>query len=440
MAASWVPLRWVMALMWFGPVLVRAHQSNERELLYEVFPEGVTGYRGKQDSVKKRDAAAPRSYFDASTESPYEAGRRPREQGEEDHYDSTLDENRWDRKPIDYEFSEPIGQWAPPQTEAMAQQPHLHHPFLRRASTCSTSDSTCINKMCTAAQQTTTNVCTKVGGGADCEDGTPPQELCESDCSECSTGPSPTLSPTTPKAPTTTYYWKPECSNVITTAQGQKKDSCMPSWCNIRNNSACATSILAANAEAESLLLEQLPAMECNPFCNQSKAEVCTRLATIFNGRGSVKAAYCTGTFLVVWSTGQPGHNFDGWSIPRPPGGASCSYKDCDDDDTYAGTSNQKCVVRTKADQYLVFKFPLNVTDFGPNTVMNTVEGSPSEVGGRKLWSQSRLPSGAVGVAVNGIPIYPSLQTGGYEMWEACEGDFCSAHAGRGADYHYHGK
>ena len=71
---------------------------------------------------------------------------------------------------------------------------------------------------------------------------------------------------------------------------------------------------------------------------------------------------------------------------------------------------------------------------------MNTVEGSPSEVGGRKLWSQSRLPSGAVGVAVNGIPIYPSLQTGGYEMWEACEGDFCSAHAGRGADYHYHGK
>ena len=51
-----------------------------------------------------------------------------------------------------------------------------------------------------------------------------------------------------------------------------------------------------------------------------------------------------------------------------------------------------------------------------------------------------RLPlSGAIGVAANGVPIYPSFDNADYVVWEVCEGDACSSHSGKGGDYHYHG-
>jgi len=47
--------------------------------------------------------------------------------------------------------------------------------------------------------------------------------------------------------------------------------------------------------------------------------------------------------------------------------------------------------------------------------------------------------SGAVGMAKNGVPIYPYMNNQGISAWDSCEVDFCNAHAGRGEDYHYHG-
>merc|ERR1711988_1971325 len=47
--------------------------------------------------------------------------------------------------------------------------------------------------------------------------------------------------------------------------------------------------------------------------------------------------------------------------------------------------------------------------------------------------------SGATGVTVNGLPIYPNEDNRGETVQQACEADRCMAHVGMGADYHYHG-
>ena len=69
--------------------------------------------------------------------------------------------------------------------------------------------------------------------------------------------------------------------------------------------------------------------------------------------------------------------------------------------------------------------------------------GQPNKLGSREDAGVDvgiRLPiSGAIGVAVNGVPIYPSFDNADYVVWEVCEGDACSSHAGKGGDYHYHG-
>jgi hypothetical protein len=47
--------------------------------------------------------------------------------------------------------------------------------------------------------------------------------------------------------------------------------------------------------------------------------------------------------------------------------------------------------------------------------------------------------AGAVGMAKNGVPIYPYMNNRGESVWDSCEADFCNAHSGKGEDYHYHG-
>ena len=65
-------------------------------------------------------------------------------------------------------------------------------------------------------------------------------------------------------------------------------------------------------------------------------------------------------------------------------------------------------------------------------------ESEHNEVVG-KLPSIYLPQAGAVGVAINGVPIYPVLDNRDLTVYEACESDRCSAHVGKGADYHYHG-
>ena len=93
--------------------------------------------------------------------------------------------------------------------------------------------------------------------------------------------------------------------------------------------------------------------------------------------------------------------------------------------------------MRSQAAQYQVYKIPLNNTD----TYGGAGNGfSPifSPGGGSRIPSVTRLglaalpKAGAIGVAANGVPIYPSFDNADYVVWEVCEGDACSSHAGVG--------
>jgi hypothetical protein len=47
--------------------------------------------------------------------------------------------------------------------------------------------------------------------------------------------------------------------------------------------------------------------------------------------------------------------------------------------------------------------------------------------------------AGAVGVAIDGVPLFPNYNNRGQYTWTSCEVDECNAHSGKGNDYHYHG-
>ena len=52
------------------------------------------------------------------------------------------------------------------------------------------------------------------------------------------------------------------------------------------------------------------------------------------------------------------------------------------------------------------------------------------------LLSVAALPGGgAMGVAINGMPIFPAPDNHNAFFWEACEADYCNAHVGKGGDY-----
>jgi len=101
----------------------------------------------------------------------------------------------------------------------------------------------------------------------------------------------------------------------------------------------------------------------------------------------------------------------------------------------------------SRYEQYQVYKIPLNVTNaYGFSPAFAPKHGGsliPSSLGSREDGGVDlgiRLPiSGAIGVAINGVPIYPSFDNADYVVWEVCEGDACSSHSGKGGDYHYHG-
>jgi len=157
----------------------------------------------------------------------------------------------------------------------------------------------------------------------------------------------------------------------------------------------------------------QVTAVPCKQ-CTQSSDSRCSSdfLASTFAiGSTHVKAAYCNDAFLVIWSDGLPQHSSTYLSdIPNPPGADGC-------------------LMRTNVKQSLAFKIPLTTTPLatGAKNILAT-------------YPNNELPlSGAIGVAVNGVPMYPTLDASNLDIWTACEADLCNAHAGKGADYHYHG-
>jgi len=200
-------------------------------------------------------------------------------------------------------------------------------------------------------------------------------------------------------------FYTGDCS--ANTCSGCSETSCSPDACvAVTNTDLAMTSSTIDYATP-------ISGATCNSACTASSASICSNLGGMFLGTG-IKAAYCTDQFLVIHTTGYPNH--DNWlaGIPRPPGG--------DGEYSVAG------VVRTMKAQYQTYKIPLTVTaQAGSNTVHNVL-------------ASAELPmSGAVGVTLSGVPIYPALDNVDLLAWAVCESDQCNAHAGKGFDYHYHG-
>jgi len=152
--------------------------------------------------------------------------------------------------------------------------------------------------------------------------------------------------------------------------------------------------------------------------CTQATTGFCTTLvATLKTSNNHVKAAWCNDEYLVIAADGNA--QFSGGTatnylqgIPLPPGGDAA------------------CRVRTAANQLNVYKIPLSPAKLasGSNTVPNPLPNVPG------------MPAaGAIGVAIDGVPIYPNYNNRGIFAWTSCEVDRCNAHSGKGEDYHYHG-
>jgi len=194
------------------------------------------------------------------------------------------------------------------------------------------------------------------------------------------------------------------------------KDSCSPtSFCSKVTNKACTFPDPGVNMAAE---IKSLGCRKCtqapstkHPICS-SKALKATLVEP-----SAVQAAFCNDDFLVIHTQGRPNHETYLQGVPHPPGGGSGGYAD-------------QCVTRSFAMQSQSFKIPLNYSLLADG-MSNTVEG--------RLPSEDLPMSGATGVMINGVPIYPNEDNRGLTIQDACEADRCMAHVGRGFDYHYHG-
>ncbi|CAE8595016.1 unnamed protein product [Polarella glacialis] len=199
---------------------------------------------------------------------------------------------------------------------------------------------------------------------------------------------------------------------AFSTASCDNLASCSPAECSTNTEGNCVFDIPSVDFAAA------VQGLSCRSTCTQStSAEVCTGLASKLKTDGHVKAAWCTEDFLVIVSDGKPSYDADSDSylggIPLPPGGGA------------------NCRARSAAEQLLVFKVPLapqKLASGASNTMTNPLDG----VAG--------MPeAGATAVAIDGVPIFPNYNNRGLFAFVSCEVDRCNAHAGTGADYHYHG-
>ena len=189
-----------------------------------------------------------------------------------------------------------------------------------------------------------------------------------------------------------------------------KTDSCSPAACTRTYEPTCAPERERARDWATALR-----DLKCK-VCAQSKARQCTYLVHALRTKGGkIKAAYCNDEFLVIAAEGLPSnYNAETYLglVPLPPGDSACR-------------------VRTARKQTYVYKIPLNPVKLSDPSVQTIPNPLPNVPG---------LPAaGAIGVAVDGVPMYPNYNDRGQYVWTSCGVDKCNAHSGKGGDYHYHG-
>jgi hypothetical protein len=194
-------------------------------------------------------------------------------------------------------------------------------------------------------------------------------------------------------------------------------DSCSPtSFCSRVSNPTCSTPEPSINIADE---IEQLGCRQCTQ-ASVSEHPICSAdgLKNTLVTPSGIQAAFCNDKYLVIHANGMPDHETYLEGVPRPPGGGG------------GGSYDDQCVTRSFVHQFQTFKIPLEYTLLE--------NGSSNKVYG-ELPDMDLPQSGAIGVAINGIPLYPNEDNRGETVQQACESDRCMAHVGKGFDYHYHG-
>ena len=197
------------------------------------------------------------------------------------------------------------------------------------------------------------------------------------------------------------------------------RPTCSPRRC--KNNVEDTCTFRSAEAAVDhASWLAQLP---CKP-CEQARHGVCMRLANHLRDAGHVRAAYCNDEFLVILSDGMPASTMTLSHVPQPA-------------EIPIPSLNSSCRVRSALERVHAFKIPLtpvkldNPLQFagvGANTIPNALPNS------------IHLPAhGAIGVAVDGVPLYPSYDANGNPQWISCSLDQCNGRADSTQGYSYVG-
>jgi len=202
--------------------------------------------------------------------------------------------------------------------------------------------------------------------------------------------------------------------------------SCSPSWCEKVSNTACVDP-RASDVVDTKFATDFLSKMGCKQ-CTQSTNERCSNayLGANLRTAGGLMAVYCNDDYLVLHGNGAPSHTDGLADIPRPPGEGGVQYANA-------------CVTRNWHQAYQINKIPLNPVKLSTSTVSNNVSAFVGQTDPLALTGMGLPESGPISISVSGQNMFPIYNNGGIMVNEACESDKCTAHAGQGFDYHYHG-
>jgi len=171
--------------------------------------------------------------------------------------------------------------------------------------------------------------------------------------------------------------------------------------------------------------------------CTQQTTGVCSSefLAAVFTKHDGVKAAYCNDKWLVVGATGEYDPALSNLNdIPYPPAKDGTSY-----------VTGESSILFTKPSELY---YPLGTTDLSAATSNNlavydtqTGAGPYSFLKDTSNGMTYGLPSdGALGMTVNGMPIFPVYNNQAKYTPQKCEVDRCNLHVGQGGGVpHFHG-
>ena len=162
--------------------------------------------------------------------------------------------------------------------------------------------------------------------------------------------------------------------------------------------------------------------------CTQSTVTKCsaTYLNSVLKTGYGMKAAYCNDKYLIIHSSGVANHVDGLGNIPSPPGEGGVDY-------------SVACVTRSYHSSYLAFSIPLNYQLLPSSNITNNVAAFVGQTNPTAITGFGLPDSGPLAVSVSGMNMYPLYNNQGQVSAARCEMDKCSAHAGQGFDYHYHG-